>query len=96
MILVSACLVGCPCKYSGGDNFSPAVQAFLKDKDYILCCPEQLGGLPTPRACAEIQKDGRVLTSDGRDVTDYLPTRCCSITMVTWSPCNTSPKSRDR
>ncbi len=68
MILVSACLLGCPCKYSGGDNFSPAVQAFLKDKDYILCCPEQLGGLPTPRPPAEIQ-NGRVVSRTGDDVT---------------------------
>ena len=73
MILVSACLLGCPCKYSGGDNFSPAVQAFLKDKDYILCCPEQLGGLPTPRPPAELQhgeNDGlRVVNRNGEDVT---------------------------
>jgi uncharacterized protein YbbK (DUF523 family) len=34
----------------------------------IPVCPEQLGGLPTPRACAE-QKGNRVLTKDGKDVT---------------------------
>lgn len=68
-ILVSACLLGAACKYSGGDNFCPKVAALVKDYQLVPVCPEQLGGLPTPRTPAERQGD-RVITKDGRDVTD--------------------------
>ena len=76
MILVSACLLGEKCKYRGGDNFSPAVVDYLQDKAYIACCPEELGGLPTPRPPAEIQapeNEGsteapKVLNKEGQDV----------------------------
>ena len=79
MILVSACLLGEACTYSGGDNFSSSLCAFLEDKKYITCCPEQLGGLPTPRPPAEIQDgDGTKVLSQtahvqnccGQDVTE--------------------------
>ena len=68
-ILVSACLLGAACKYSGGDNFCPKVAALVKDYQLVPVCPEQLGGLPTPRTPAERQGD-RVITKDGRDVTE--------------------------
>lgn len=68
-ILVSACLLGAACKYSGGDNFCPKVAALVKDYQLVPVCPEQLGGLPTPRTPAERQ-GYRVITKDGRDVTD--------------------------
>ena len=68
-ILVSACLLGAACKYSGGDNFCPKVAALVKDYQLVPVCPEQLGGLPTPRTPAERQGD-RVIAKDGRDVTD--------------------------
>ena len=46
-LLVSACLLGVPCKYSGGHNGCPKVAA-LKDRYHLVpICPEQLGGLPT-------------------------------------------------
>ena len=71
-ILVSACLLGAACKYSGGDNLCPQVAAMVQDHALVPVCPEQLGGLPTPRTPAERQGD-RVVTKDGRDVTDaYL------------------------
>ena len=71
-ILVSACLLGAACKYSGGDNLCPQVAAMAQDHALISVCPEQLGGLPTPRTPAERQGD-RVVTKDGRDVTEaYL------------------------
>ena len=67
-LLVSACLLGCPCKYSGGDNLCPEVMA-LKEKFHLVpLCPEQLGGLPTPRPPAE-RLGNRVITQEGRDVT---------------------------
>lgn len=52
--IVSACLLGCNCKYNGGNNFNPAVVKFLEGKEYIAICPEEEGGLPTPRAPSEI------------------------------------------
>ena len=67
-ILVSACLLGAACKYSGSDNFCPKVAALVGNYQLVPVCPEQLGGLPTPRTPAERQGD-RVITKDGRDVT---------------------------
>lgn len=67
--LISSCLMGENCKYSGGNNLSQALVDFMKNKDYICVCPEVLGGLPTPRACAEI-KNGRVINTDHEDVTE--------------------------
>ena len=81
MIIVSACLLGENCKYSGGNNKSEDVIKYLEDKEYILVCPEQLGGLSTPRNPSEIitygNKDGndvlsgctKVLSNKGIDVT---------------------------
>lgn len=73
MILISACLAGMNCKYSGGNNLNEKVVELLKKGNAILVCPEQLGGLPTPRVGAEIKViDGKryVFTKDGRDVTE--------------------------
>ena len=74
MIIVSACLLG-------ENNKSENVIKYLEDKEYILVCPEQLGGLSTPRNPSEIitygNKDGndvlsgctKVLSNKGIDVT---------------------------
>ncbi len=67
-LLVSACLLGVRCKYSGGDNLCPQVAALRQQYRLIPVCPEQLGGLPTPRPPAERQGD-QIITQDGRDVT---------------------------
>ena len=52
-LLVSACLLGVKCKYSGGDNLCPAVAALAERFWLIPVCPEQMGGLPTPRPASE-------------------------------------------
>lgn len=67
-LLVSACLLGADCKYSGGNNLCPAVLALRERYHLVPVCPEQLGGLPTPREPAE-RCGGRVVTKSGRDVT---------------------------
>lgn len=69
-LLISACLIGENCKYSGGSNALQGEQLRLLQLCYELIpvCPEQLGGLPTPRTPAERRGD-RVITRDGRDVT---------------------------
>ena len=49
MIIVSACLAGVPCRYNGEKKVNKDVKELVKDGEAILVCPEQLGGLPTPR-----------------------------------------------
>lgn len=66
-ILVSACLLGLHTRYDGGA--SAADLSALAGHTLIPVCPEQLGGLPTPRAPAERQPDGRVLDAHGWDIT---------------------------
>ena len=68
-LLVSACLLGVNCKYSGGNNYCSQVAALGENHTLIPVCPEQLGGLPTPRTPVERVGD-RVLTQDGRDLTE--------------------------
>lgn len=67
-ILVSACLMGVNCKYNGENNADPNILALAEKHNLIPICPEQLGGLPTPRIAAEIS-DSRVVTASGEDVT---------------------------
>ncbi len=67
--VVSACLAGVPCRYDGQSTEHPAVMALVKSGLALPVCPEQVGGLPTPRTPAEIVDD-RVVTSDGQDVTE--------------------------
>ena len=68
-LLVSACLLGENCKYNGGNNYSPDVERLRERFELVSVCPEQLGGLPTPRVPSE-RVGERVLTRDGQDVTE--------------------------
>ena len=68
-IMVSACLLGENCKYSGGNNRDERVLAFLKGHEVIPVCPEVMGGLPTPRPPAEIVH-GEVINREGVSVDD--------------------------
>lgn len=68
-VLVSSCLVGTNCKYDGGNNKNEKLINYLKNKEVILVCPEQLGGLSTPRVPAERIKE-KVVTKDNKDVTE--------------------------
>ena len=70
-ILISACLVGENCKYSGGNNLSPKIDALLEKYDLIPFCPEEQGGLPTPRNPSE-QKGNGVYMDNGKDVTEQF------------------------
>lgn len=67
-ILVSACLLGCPCRYDGKSKPNDAVLALMERHTLIPICPEQMGGLATPRIPAEV-RGGRVFTEKGDDVT---------------------------
>ena len=66
-IMVSACLAGENCKYNGGSNRDEKVLRLMAENEVITVCPEQMGGLPTPRVPSEIV-NGVVTTRDGRIV----------------------------
>ena len=68
-ILVSACLLGENCKYSGGNNKCDEIIELGKKHKLIPICPECFGGLPIPRVPSEI-KDGRVYAKTGEDLTN--------------------------
>lgn len=68
-ILVSACLLGTPCRYDGKSKANPDVLALSESYNLVPVCPEVAGGLPTPRVPSERIGD-KVMMKDGRDVTD--------------------------
>ena len=77
MILISSCLAGINCKYSGKNNFHSCFENLVNSGKAVPVCPEQLGGLTTPREPAEITKDEtgnfKVVTKTGTDVTkEYI------------------------
>jgi len=81
MKLVSGCLCGIHCRHDGGTREREEVAVLARRGLAVPVCPEQLGGLPTPRPAAEIAcGDGhdvlagraRVLTKDGTDVTEQF------------------------
>lgn len=67
-ILVSACLLGVNCRYDGKGQMAPPLLPLLAEHTLIPICPEQLGGLPTPRIPAE-RINTQVFTKLGQDVT---------------------------
>lgn len=67
-ILISACLLGCKCRYDGASKAHPGALRLAEAAALIPVCPEQLGGLPTPRPPAERRGDA-VVTESGADVT---------------------------
>ncbi|MGM9557003.1 MAG: DUF523 domain-containing protein [Oscillospiraceae bacterium] len=71
-LLISACLLGVRCRYDGESCPNLAVEALMERYNLIPVCPEQLGGLPTPRTPSE-RVDGAVKMKTGGDVTQaYL------------------------
>ncbi len=68
MIIVSGCLAGLHCRYDGKDMSNESVMRLIAEGKAIPVCPEQLGGLSTPRPCCQI-KENRVMTENGEDVT---------------------------
>jgi uncharacterized protein YbbK (DUF523 family) len=70
-IMVSACLMGCSCRYDGKLKRNWEVVRAIGGNQKVFICPEQLGGLPTPRPRAERVGD-KVLTENGEDVTEQF------------------------
>ena len=75
-LLVSACLLGLPTRFDGGHHRNPVVLGLAQTFTLVPVCPEQLGGLGTPRPPAEVQDvagaggSAQVLRRDGTDVSD--------------------------
>ncbi|HBI04342.1 MAG TPA: DUF523 domain-containing protein [Paenibacillaceae bacterium] len=78
MIIVSACLMGCCCRYDEKNNLTYEIAKLVQEGKAIPICPEQVGGLSTPRPPAEIiggngfdvlEGKARVVDVNGKDVT---------------------------
>ena len=67
-ILISACLLGVDCRYDGSGKAIPELKELMSKHTLIPVCPEQLGGLSTPRSPSEIKGD-KVISKDLEDVT---------------------------
>lgn len=67
-ILVSACLLGIDCRYDGKNCYNEKVLELRKYANLIPICPEQMGGLTTPRLPAEIVGQN-LINKEGIDVT---------------------------
>ena len=67
-LIISACLLGEPCRYDGKSKPCELAEPLKEKYDLIPVCPECMGGLSTPRAACEIVGE-RVLTEQGKDCT---------------------------
>lgn len=76
--MISACLLGLRTRYDGDSRISQACLEFIRGSHWIPVCPEQLGGLATPRQAADIvggtgwdvlKGKARVIDRDGHDLT---------------------------
>lgn len=67
-ILVSACLLGVHCRYDGTGKHMGELDKWKEKHNFIPVCPEQLGGLPTPREASERLGD-KVFSKSHKDVT---------------------------
>ena len=80
--VVSACLVGQPCRYDGRSNLRPEIAELVHCGLAVAVCPEVMGGLPIPREPAEIvggdgydvlNGSAKVISVSGKDVTaEYI------------------------
>ncbi|MCK5640078.1 MAG: DUF523 domain-containing protein [Gammaproteobacteria bacterium] len=82
-ILISACLIGEKVRYDGGDchTHSPIIEQWQQQGRLVLLCPEVAGGLPIPRAPAEIRhgtgamvldKTANIMTADHNDLSQQF------------------------
>lgn len=80
MYLISACLCGINCRYNSSNSYNEICSKLMIENKAIPVCPEQLGGLSTPRTPCELQGtaneviegENRIIDSDGIDVTEMF------------------------
>lgn len=70
-IIVSACLAGIECRYDGKNNLVEEIREMFIKGDAIALCPEELGGLPTPRIPCEIRN-----TDNGKEIYNREQENC--------------------
>ena len=70
-VLISACLLGVNCRYSGDGILIEEAENLKENYHLIPVCPEIFGGMSTPREPAE-QRNGKVFSKSGEDVTAYF------------------------
>ncbi|PKM38945.1 MAG: DUF523 domain-containing protein [Firmicutes bacterium HGW-Firmicutes-8] len=94
MILISSCLLGICTKYDGASNDCPLLMEYRQLGLFIPICPEQLGGLPTPRSPAEIVNGSgelvlaglaRVRDREGHDYTSQFLKGACEVIKIAGS-----------
>ena len=68
LFVVSACLVGKPCRYDGLSKAREPIVQLARESRCVFVCPEVMGGLPIPRCPCEIRGNA-VISSEGRDCT---------------------------
>jgi uncharacterized protein YbbK (DUF523 family) len=92
--LVSACLTGLCTRYDGRSKPDSRCLQALERRLYIPVCPEQLGGLPTPRVAADLtggdgrdvlRKRAKVINRQGLDVTDNFVAGAAAILAIAQS-----------
>lgn len=71
MILISACLAGINTRYDGTDCGKKRFRDLVAAGKAIPVCPEQLGGLPTPREAVELSGGDRPKAVGRRSEKDY-------------------------
>lgn len=78
MFLVSACLAGIKCRYNGSSKPECEIVDLFRSGEVIAVCPEQLGGLTTPRLPSQfyggtgddvLDGKAKLLRADGLDIT---------------------------
>lgn len=75
-VLISGCLLGLDCRYDGDNNYIEEIEKLKELVNLIPVCPEQLGGLTTPRQPSEIRA-GKVISKTGTDVTAEYEKGAC-------------------
>ena len=73
MVLVSACLMGVRCRYDGCSKRNEKLIGKLKGVEVLPVCPEELGGLATPRPPASfVGGDGQALLAGSARLVNAL------------------------
>jgi len=69
-VLISACLLGIPCRWHGRRAKRRDELIGRLRRKYVLVpvCPEQLGGMPTPRTSETLDGTGAQVLDEGRRI----------------------------